>query len=122
MHTALTEFAEQADLTLVFPDEVVRKKSANALIGKYTLQEGIDILLSGTGLAPRFNDHIVLSISADEQLTNKGNTMNMNKKTPLLKRLGTAIATAIFATSGGVAIAADEATADLGESGAYRSR
>ena len=104
--TALTEFAEQADLTLVFPDEVVRKKSANALIGKYTLQEGIDILLAGTGLTPRFSDHIVLSISAGQQLTNKGNTMNMQKKVPLLKRIGTVIATALFATSGGAAIAA----------------
>ena len=115
VHTALTEFAEQADLTLVFPDEVVRKKSANALIGKYMLQEGIDILLAGTGLTPRFSNHIVLSISADQQLTNKGNTMNMQKKAPLLKRLGTAIATAIFATSGAGAIAADDATADSNE-------
>ena len=112
--TALTEFAEQADLTLVFPDDVVREKSANALIGKYTLQEGIDILLAGTGLIPMFSNHIVLSISADQQLTNKGNTMNMNKKAPLLKRLGTAIAAAIFATSGAAAIAADETT-DEGE-------
>ena len=45
--TALTEFAEQADLTLVFPDEVVRGKSGNALIGRYTLQEGVDILTCG---------------------------------------------------------------------------
>ena len=115
VHTALTEFAEQADLTLVFPDEVVLKKSANTLIGKYTLQEGIDILLAGTGLTPMFSDHIVLSISAGQQLTNKGNTMNKNKKAPLLKRLGTAIAAAIFATSGGAAIAADDATADSNE-------
>ena len=99
----------------MFPDEVVRKKSANALIGKYTLQEGVDILLAGTGLTPRFSDHIVLSISADQQLTNKGNTMNMQKKAPLLKRLGTAIAAAIFATSGAAAIAADVATADSNE-------
>ena len=31
-------------------------------------------------------------------------------ETPLLKRLGTVIATAIFATSGGVTLAADETT------------
>ena len=62
-----------------------------------------------------FSNHVVLSISADEQMTNKGNTMDMKKKVPLLKRLGTAIAAAIFATSGGAAIAADEATADSNE-------
>ena len=109
VHTALTEFAEQADLTLVFPDDLVREKSANALIGRYTLQEGVDILLAGTGLTPTFSNHVVLSISADEQPTNEGNTMDMKKKVPLLKRLGTVIATAIFATSGAAAIAADEA-------------
>ena len=113
--TALTEVAEQADLTLVFPDDLVRKKSANPLIGRYTLQEGVDILLAGTGLTPLFSDHIVLSISADEQLTNKGNTMHMKRKVPLLKRLGTAIAAAIFASSGGAAVAADDATDDSNE-------
>ena len=67
---ALTEFAEQADLTLVFPDDLVRDKTANALIGKYTLQEGADVLLAGTGLTPKFSNKIVLSISADEQSAN----------------------------------------------------
>ena len=58
--TALTEFAEQADLTLVFPDEVVRGKSGNALIGRYTLQEGVDILLAGTGLTPTISNEVLL--------------------------------------------------------------
>ena len=40
---ALTEFAEQADLTLVFPDDLVQKKQANELVGRYTLQEGAAI-------------------------------------------------------------------------------
>ena len=107
VHTALMEFAEQADLTLVFPDDVVRKKSANAMVGKYTLQEGVEILLAGTGLTPMFSDGVVLSITADQQLTNKGNTMDKTKKAPLLKRLGTTIATAIFATGAAVTAAED---------------
>jgi iron complex outermembrane receptor protein len=77
---ALTEFAEQADLTLVFPDDLVGEKSANALIGKYTLQEGADVLLAGTGLTPKFSNKIVLSISADEQSANEGEEMNVEKK------------------------------------------
>ena len=60
-HSALTEFAEQADLTLVFPDDVVHRKTANALIGQYTLQEGVDILLAGTGLTPIFSNELVLA-------------------------------------------------------------
>ena len=45
--------------------------------------------------------------------------MNTQKKVPLLKRIGTAIATAIFATSGAGAIAADEATADSNDESEY---
>ena len=39
MNTALIEFAEQADLTLVFPDDLVRGKFANAVIGRYSRQK-----------------------------------------------------------------------------------
>lgn len=111
-HTALTEFAEQADLTLVFPDDVVRRKSANALIGRYTLQEGVDILLAGTGLTPMFSSELVLSISADEQPTTKGDTMEMKTPPPLLKRLGTAIATAVFTISAAISAAAPDDEGD----------
>ncbi len=75
VHSALMEFAEQADLTLVFPDDVVRDKSANALTGRHTLQQGVDILLAGTGLTPMFSNTTVLSISANGQLMNEGNAM-----------------------------------------------
>lgn len=64
--TALTEFAEQADLTLVFPAELVRGREANELVGAYTLQEAIGLLLEGTGLVPTFSNAIVLSIAVDE--------------------------------------------------------
>ena len=113
VHSALMEFAEQADLTLVFPDDVVRDKSANALTGRYSLQQGADILLAGTGLAPVFSNETVLSISADGQLTNEGNAMNTDAartRAPLLQRLGSAVAAALFATGG----VAGEATAQSG--------
>ncbi len=80
VHSALMEFAEQADLTLVFPDDVVRGNSANALAGTYTLQQGVDILLAGTGLTPMFSNATVLSISAHEQLMNKGSTMKKDRE------------------------------------------
>ena len=40
---ALMEFAEQADLTLFIPHELVQDIEANALVGTYTLQDGIDV-------------------------------------------------------------------------------
>lgn len=68
---ALIEFAEQADLTLVFPDELVQGKSANAVIGRFTLQEGVEILLAGTELNPKFSKRNILSILKEEKTTNK---------------------------------------------------
>ncbi len=105
--SALMEFAEQADLTLVFPDDVVRDKSANALTGSYTLQQGVDILLAGTGLTPTFSNETVLSISADDRLTNEGNAMKKNamqKRAPLLERLTVALTGILW---GAGALAAD---------------
>lgn len=77
---ALTEFAEQADLTLAVPRDVLLGKEANALIGSYTLQEGIDVLLAGTGLIPEFSNQIVLSIKTDPKSVGEGKTMKSPKK------------------------------------------
>ena len=85
---ALTEFAEQADLTLVFPSDVAREKLANPLIGEYTLEEGVRILLSGTGLNPAFSNRVVLSVAADEQSADGGRDVKASKKASLLAVLG----------------------------------
>ena len=89
---ALTEFAEQADLTLVFPAELVRGKSANTLVGTYTLQEGIDRLLEGTGLTPTFSNAIVLSIAAVRPPENEGEDMKAMKRTGLVGVLAAMLA------------------------------
>ena len=82
-NSALTEFAEQADLTLVFPDELVRDRTANALVGEYSLEEGAAILLEGTGLIPSFSNPIVLNITIDNTSTSGENVMNATKKAGL---------------------------------------
>ena len=81
---ALTEFAEQADLTLVFPSDVAREKLANPLIGEYTLEEGVRILLSGTGLNPAFSNRVVLSVTTDDASAGEGDVMKTNKKAGLV--------------------------------------
>jgi len=90
---ALTEFAEQADLTLVFPPELVREAPTNALVGRYTLEEGIQLLLAGTGLIPTLSDGVVLSIAIDEESNPEGEKMK-GKKTGLFAALA-----AIFSVS-----------------------
>ena len=84
---ALTEFAEQADLTLIFPPELVGGISTNELIGRYTAEEGAQILLSRTGLVPTFSNSIVLSISTDESSASIGEAMKTNKKVGVVAAL-----------------------------------
>ncbi len=48
---ALTEFARQADTTLLFDYELVEKFETNSLSGQFTLKEGLQKLLAGTELA-----------------------------------------------------------------------
>ncbi len=75
---ALTMFAEQAGLTLIFPYDKVREKSANRLVGDYTPEEAVQVLLQGSGLKPSFSDQRVLNITIDENKT--GDNMNTNKR------------------------------------------
>lgn len=60
--SALTQFAEQADLALIFPFDEVRERTANRLVGEHQLEKAIAILLAGTGLKPTFSNRIVLNI------------------------------------------------------------
>ena len=82
MDAALIEFSEQADLTLVFPGNLVRDRYSNILIGSYTLQEGIDVLLLGTGLNAFFRSKIMLTIEVEKpRLAVKENTIKIKNKT-----------------------------------------
>ena len=77
-------FAEQAELTLLVPHKLVRDKPANALVGEYTLQEGIEVLLAGTGLIPTFSNQFLLSISTDDGSAGEGDTVKTTKKAGLV--------------------------------------
>ncbi|GBL04350.1 argininosuccinate synthase [Glaciecola sp. KUL10] len=59
---ALIEFAKQVDLTIIFPFKKVEGVQANRLFGSFTIREGIDRLLAGTGLAATFESEGVVKI------------------------------------------------------------
>lgn len=99
---ALTEFAEQADLTLVFRFEDVRNSNANQLIGEFGLQEGIEILLANTELTPTFTNQLVLRIATTAHKGSEGEAMKVKNKKGLLAGLVT-----LFLGSGAVAQDAD---------------
>ena len=76
--TALLEFAQQVDITLVFPDDLVQGITANTTIGSYTQQEGIDNLLAGTGLISEFSKDFILNITMKKS-DYEGKAMTKNK-------------------------------------------
>jgi iron complex outermembrane recepter protein len=72
---ALIEFAEQADVTFIFPAAQAKKVTANAVRGELTPQEAIAKLLQGTGLQPGFNASGVWTVKANDESSDKGDAM-----------------------------------------------
>ncbi len=66
---ALTQFAEQANITLLFPSDGMEELMANELVGQYSVSEGAAILLAGTGLMPKLRQQPVLNIVLDPVAT-----------------------------------------------------
>ncbi|WP_411833873.1 TonB-dependent receptor domain-containing protein [Pseudoxanthomonas mexicana] len=60
--SALNQFAEQADITLVFSQDVVSKVELRSLSGTFTTQEGLAAMLEGTGLSWQNIDARTISI------------------------------------------------------------
>ena len=98
---ALTLFAEQADLTLIFPPELVGDKEANELIGTYTHEEGAKILLDGTGLAPSFSNEVVMNVTIDDTSSSGENAMNATKKVGLFAIIAGALSGGVEAQEPG---------------------
>ena len=59
---SLIEFAKQANLTIIFPYEKVQSRRANYLKGSYTIEQGMNKLLNGTGLVASFERDGVVTI------------------------------------------------------------
>ena len=91
---SLTQFAEQADLTLVFRFRSAKTKTANELVGEFTVADGIETLLADTGLEPVFSDQGLLLSVSDEKSEPEGDRMNTRKKTGFLAALLTVFSAA----------------------------
>jgi outer membrane receptor protein involved in Fe transport len=108
---ALITFAEQADMTFMFPFDEARTQMANRLVGRFTVEEAIRTLLNGTSLQPDFSAAGVMTVVSDANSPMPGTTATgknemeptvseyTNNKSPrLFARLAAALA-ATFAVS-----------------------
>lgn len=91
---ALTTFAEQANLTLIFPYDKVKEISAHSLSGQYSIEEAIAILLSDTGLKMVADANGQLTIVQDN---NSQEPAEMPKKTKLSSAI-VAIISSVFSS------------------------
>ena len=98
--TALNEFAQQAEIQLLFPYDIAKKYVANRVSGRYTPENALAILLEDTGLKAVFGPQGHLTIQIDEQFEE---TNAMQKKTGLLSRLSVLLLSAVAAVQGAAA-------------------
>ena len=98
---SLTEFAKQADITLIFPFDVAMEVTANKLDGEYSVEDAIRILLEDTTLLVKLDSEGELTIATDPSF---GETESMHKK----NQLSTAIAGVISSLVGFQAIAQEQ--------------
>lgn len=89
---ALTAFAQQADITVIFRIDVVRQFEANSLVGNYSLSHAAEVLLLNSGLQAELDEQGHLAII---KTPTRGTTM---KK---IMGLASALAALFTATANG---------------------
>lgn len=109
---ALTALAQQTNVQLLFPFDVVSRMTAQPVVGRYTVAEALALLLADSALESRLTSGGVIAISPREAANNtsRGATMSGNpassqsaaqprQRNPLAK-IGAALS-AIFLTPAG---------------------
>ena len=82
---ALTEFAMQADETIVFSFDLAKQFKANRLVGEFDPHVALNLLLKDTGLIARYSEEGQLSITL---LDEKGQDNMSNRNTMMSALVG----------------------------------
>ena len=75
---SLISFAEQADITLLFPLDKMQGKQTNLLQGRYSLIDALMILLKDTGLKPEISESGQVSILIDPTFESNNDMAHYN--------------------------------------------
>ncbi len=78
---SLINFAEQADITLLFPLDKIAGKQTNSIIGKYSVTNALQILLKDTGLKTELSKNGQLSILIDANFQKTNHLITDNSAT-----------------------------------------
>ncbi|MEN0036442.1 MAG: TonB-dependent receptor [Cellvibrio sp.] len=105
---ALTEFAQQSNLTIIVPYDKVVAVRTRELVGTYSVVDGAITLLEGSGLYLAVNNNGQLSIRTNNDLEGKHSMLHKNK-------LSTAVVLAISSLAAAQTIAQDSQANDVEE-------
>lgn len=96
---ALTALAQQADVQLLFPFDVVSRFAAKPLIGQYTMAEALALLLADKPFESRLTNGGIIVISPTEAAIKQARGATMSSESSgALARIG-AVLSAIFLTA-----------------------
>lgn len=103
VESALNQLATQADALLLFPYDLVQPVESNPVIGRYTVQEALQILLKDAGLTGGLTDGGVITISREIETDSQGeSTMTQESKSSTKKRTGIiGVLATVFSASAG---------------------
>ncbi|MEW6998632.1 TonB-dependent receptor [Colwelliaceae bacterium BS250] len=76
---SLINFAEQADITLLFPIDKMEGKHTNPIYGQYSIMNALQLMLKDTGLKTDINENGQLSILIDLSFKRKNDIANYKK-------------------------------------------
>ncbi|MEE2983063.1 MAG: TonB-dependent receptor [Pseudomonadota bacterium] len=62
--SALEQLAEQTGAITLFPYDLAASRTSNAVVGRFTLPDAVELLLDGTGLSGGLSEKRVISIAA----------------------------------------------------------
>lgn len=102
---SLISFAEQADITLLFPLEQMADKETNALRGRYSIHQALSMMLMNTGLKPVVSESGQVSIQIDPTFEGNSDMTNYKKN-----KLATAVLAVLSTTTVAPAVAAAQET------------
>lgn len=76
---SLTEFAEQADITLIFPFDDAMEITTNKLAGRYSIKDAAMQLVANTNLSVKIDEKGLLTITTHQSLEELDSMHNKNK-------------------------------------------
>jgi TonB-dependent receptor len=81
---SLTEFAEQADITLIFPFDDATEIITNKLAGRYSIEDAVKLLVANTKLSVKIDEKGLLTITTNQSHEELDSMHNKNKLSAII--------------------------------------